>query len=146
MSFVARRFGSAGLIPLPSDPNEVASATCDGARCPAPTASGVSLRSPVVLVVGVEDAVARACKATAIEADVGFVRAPQAVAACRAIRDARPTVVALGPSLWRDERHAIAEAARSVGACVVEIPPTAPTEWIALEVVGAAMTALAATG
>lgn len=138
MSFVARRFGSAGLVPVTEG---------GAASCPAPSPSGVSLRAPVVIVVGVDDVVARACKAAALQGDVGFVRASQGVAACRAIRDARPTVVALGSSLWRDETYAIAEAARSAGARVVRLDAGAPAERVAIELVVAAMTdTFAATG
>lgn len=142
MSFVARRFGSAGLVPV----------TAGEAPPPAPSPSGVSLRSPVIVVVGVDDVTARACKTAALQGDVGFVRAAQGIAACRAIRDARPTVVALGASLWRDETYAIAEVARSAGARVVQIPAGAPAERVAIELTLAAMldapaaTAPAATG
>lgn len=132
--------------------NETRSAWEDSTRHdrrtpPAPTESGVSLRAPVVLVVGVDDDVARTLKAFAAQVDVGFVRVSQGIAASRAIRDTRPTVVGLDPSLWRDEKAAIAEAAKQVGARVVELPPFAPKEWLALELMQAAMDeSLAATG
>ena len=114
---------------------------------PAPTASGVALRSPVVLVVGVDEEVARICKAIAAQVDVGFVRVSQGIAASRAIHDVRPTVVGFASSLWRDEQAAIAEAARQVGAKVIELPPFTPKEWTATKLVRAALVeALDATG
>jgi hypothetical protein len=100
-----------------------------------------------MLIVGVDDDVAALCKRAASIADVGFVRVSQGIAACRAIRDTRPNVVALAPTLWRDERNAIVEAAQEAGALVIEIPPFAPPTWVAQRVVRAALTdALSQTG
>ena len=144
MSFVARRYGSAGLIP----DQEVVAAWPDPSFSIAPKESGLRLRSEVALVVGVSDDVATLCKEAASLADVGFVRVSQGIAACRAISDTRPTVVALAATLWRDERNAIIEAALACGATVIELPPFAPPSWVARQLVQAVMSApdLSATG
>ena len=149
MSFVARRFGSAGLVPFEGESVwQVEDASShESMTCPAPKESGVSLRSPVVLIVGVDDDVAALCKAFAAQVDVGFVRVSQGIAASRTIRDVRPTVVGFASSLWRDEKAAIAEAARLAGASVFELPPFLPAQMVAEQLVRAAMTdALDATG
>lgn len=128
MSFVARRFGSAGLVPID-----------ERTRCPAPTESGVSLRSPVLLVVGVDDETARLTRAFAAQVDVRFVRVAHGIAASRTIRDARPTVVAYESSLWRDEKAAIVDAAEDIGAKVIELAGDLPKETTAMLLVRAAM-------
>src|SRR4051794_32695073 len=96
------------------------SVPADRPSCPAPEESGLCLRIPVILVVGVGDEIADVCEAEATDANVAFVRVSQGIAACRAIDEVRPTVVALAEGLWRDERHAIREAAQTVGARIVE--------------------------
>jgi len=149
MSFVARRFGSAGLVPLAEESGVAitrSSTREDGVAderrtCPAPIESGITLRAPLVLVVGVDDDVARMCMSLASRVEVGFVRVSQGIAASRAIRDTRPTVVGIAHSLWRDEKAAIAEAARQVGARMLELPPFAPKDWVAAKLVKAAMMA-----
>ena len=92
-----------------------------------------------MLVVSFTDDVAQACRQAAREADVGFVRVSQGVAACRAVVEARPAVVALGSSLWSDEVRAVSEAARIVGARVIELPPFAPKDFVAYMLVRAAL-------
>lgn len=95
--------------------------------CPAPAPSGVRLRSPAIVVgVGFTDEIAAACRRTLADEDVGFVRVSQGIAACRVILDVRPTLVAIGPSLWSDEIRAIATAAAQVNAQVVEVPRSTP--------------------
>jgi hypothetical protein len=97
---------------------------------PPPAESGISLRAPpVLLAVGLTEDVATLCALAAAEADIGFVRVAQGIAACRAIAEIRPAVVAVAPTLWRDEKHAITEAAQKVGANVIDLPPFAPPTW-----------------
>lgn len=87
--------------------------------------SGIRLRSAVLLVVGVDDDVAWTCRVAAAEADIGFTRASQGIAACRTIEETRPAIVALGPAIWSDERRAITFVARQLGARVIDLPASA---------------------
>lgn len=126
MSFVARRYGSAGFVFDP--PAQVRQRSDE---------SGVIPRAPFVVAVGVEDDVAFLAAHLAKASDVGFLRVAHGPAACRAIPDARPTVVAIAMRLWADERNAVVEAASRVGAVVVELPRQLPPEEQALLVLRA---------
>jgi hypothetical protein len=92
----------------------------------------------VALVVGVDDRVAALLAATAFDAGIGFVRVPHGPAACRAMDEVAPDLVVLPPTLWRDERESVVEAARRVGAQVLDVPTSAPPTWLALSFVRAA--------
>jgi hypothetical protein len=47
------------------------------------------------------------------------------------ILEVRPTIVAIGPSLWSDELRAVATAAAQVNARVFELPRSTPKTFIA---------------
>lgn len=125
--------------------------TCPRPRgAPRAIESGVSLqttstvvRAPRtgvwVLVVGVDDEMAGECARAAADVDVGFLRVAHGIAASRLIRDGRPAVVVVAPTLWRDERHAIAEASAAADARMLEVPPFAPASWVAIRIVRTAL-------
>jgi hypothetical protein len=114
MSFVALRFDRAGR---PSA-SVSSSATVPAAR--RTPESGVHLVRPVLLLVGVNDDVAASCEAAA-GGGVAIARVAHGIAACRIIRESAPALVVLSPSLWRDERTAIAQAAELAGTRVLDL-------------------------
>lgn len=92
-------------------------------EAPPPAPSGVRLRMPMVLIVGLTDECASACRRALLEEDVGLVRVSHGIAAGRAIAGIHPTIVAVASSLWSDELRAVRSAAYQVGAQVIELPP-----------------------
>jgi hypothetical protein len=108
---------------------------------PVPAESGVSLRSVLVLAVGIDDCSALEWELRMAEIDVRFVRVAEGIAACRMIEVAKPSLVVLGSSLWRDEVRGIREAARLVDARVIEPKSEVTCEWIANTLLGVARSA-----
>jgi hypothetical protein len=85
--------------------------------------SGVCLkRVPYLVVVGVSNETAVACEAACELAHIAFLRFATSIAACPAIHAATPTVVVITSTLFTDEKLAVKEAARLVGARVIELP------------------------
>jgi hypothetical protein len=114
MSFVALRFDSAGQLHA-----SVSSSTIMPA-VRRPTDSGVHLVRPMLLLVGVDDDIAASCDAASRDS-VAIARVAHGIAACRIIRESAPALVVLSPTLWRDERRAVAEAAERAGARVLDL-------------------------
>ncbi len=100
--------------------------------------SGLRRACSVALLVGVDDRVAAICAAAAMEAGIAIRRVAHGPAACRMMQDARPSVVVLPPTLWRDERDAITAVCREIGAHVIDVPRDVVPAWLALVFVRAA--------
>ncbi len=109
------------------------------ASCPPAPGSGTRLRCTLVLAVGFDDDLARACARAAGDEGVGLRRVAQGMAAARAIAEWRPDVIAVGPSLWRDEVRTIVDAAQETGAVVVHVSATTPREQVPSLVMSAAL-------
>jgi hypothetical protein len=91
--------------------------------------SGVCLkRIPYLVVVGVSNETSIACEAACELAHIAFLRFATGIAACPAIQATAPSVVVISGSLFTDEKLAVSEAARRIGARVIELPEfTSPT-------------------